>query len=362
MKKFLTMFFVLSLLLCAMALPIHAEETTDVNVYLDAPAQVASGAAIGVSLYVNGSTAAGGVQGTVTFDADQLEYTGVTLRDDVQALGNTEDVTVKADGTGVIEFVTISNVAGGTAPADAWLTVNFTVKMANAGDTAEVALSDVIVSDVTGTVRLTATTANTAVKVMVVGENDYVDMEGATIRTSLQNQGIRFYATPDDGTVDLSAITEVGVVMFPTKLLYAGQDLTKETIGKGGTTPAIASITSDETDKMAAVKAGETVFATLTNGTTGGRADVEISARAYVVVNGETIYSYNDTVDTAITLGAANKSLVGIARAIANKAINQGGAENTLGDILTTEDVLTDDEVIQLLTFCRDNIDKIPVE
>ncbi len=358
MKKTIAMVFALAVMLCVLALPVSAADTVESRVYLDAPAQALAGDAVGVALYVNGNAAAGGTQGTVTFDAEQLEYTGVTLRDDVIALGNTEDVTVKADGTGVINFVTLSNVAEGSAPTDAWLTLNFTVKMTAAGESAAVALSDVVVSDKAGINRLDVTMLDTAVKLIAIGENDYVDLDGATIRTDLTKQGIRFQATPDSATVDLAAITEVGVVMMPTKLLYEGQDLTKETVGKGGTTPAVASISASDAEKLAAVQNGDAVYATLTNGTTGGRANVEIAARAYVVVNGETIYSYNDSNETAVTLGEANKTLVGVAQAIAAKEI-AGGAVNTLGELLTKQETLTDDEVITLLTFCRDNIGKL---
>ena len=358
MKKIVSMFLVLAVMLCVLAMPVGAADTVESRVYLDAPAQAQTGDAVGVALYVNGNTAAGGAQGTVTYDADRLEYTGVTLRDDVTALGNTEDVTIKADGTGVINFVTISNVANGEAPADAWLTLNFTVKMDAAGEEAAVALSDVVVSDKAGLNRLNATTLDTAVKVITVGENDYVDMDGATIRTDLVNQGIRFQATPDSATVDLSAITEVGVVMMPKKLLYEDQDLTKETVGKGGTVPAVASINADTAEKLALVKSGEVVYATLTNGTTGGRANVEIVARAYVVVGGETIYSYNDIDDKAIVTGEATKTLVSVAQAIAAKEI-AGGATDTLGALLTKQETLSDDEVTTLLTFCRENFSKL---
>lgn len=357
MKKRLTLVFALSLMLCALAMPASAE-AADAHVYLDAPAQAETGDTVGVALYVSGDTV-GGVQGTITYNADELEYVGVTLRDDVKALGNTDDVTYHADGSGVIEFVTVSNVAGGAKPADAWLTVNFTVKLANAGDTAAVTLSNVVVSDPTGTVRLNATTADTTVQVMVKGTNDYIDLDGATIRTSVQSQGIRFQAQPADFIQDMSKVTEVGVVMFPTALLYEGQDLTKETIGKGGTKPAIARVTEADADKMLLVRAGEELYATLTNGTTGGRANVAITARAYAVVDGVTVYSYNDNGETNVSQGAASKTLVGVAQAIAAKEI-AGGATDTLGELLTKQTRLTDDEVITLLTFCRNNIDKLP--
>ena len=45
-----------------------------------------------------------------------------------------------------------------------------------------------------------------------------------------------------------------------------------------------------------------------------------------------------------------------VAQAIAAKEI-AGGATNTLGDLLTKTDVLENDEVTTLLTFCRDNYD-----
>ncbi len=362
MKKTFAMLLVLVLMVGALALPVNAADSAVARVYLDAPAQAATGAEIGVALYVNGNTASGGVEGTVSYDTGKLDYISVSLRNDVTTLGNTEDVTVKVDeSTGTIKFVGLSNVAGGTAPTDAWATFNFTVKMANAGDSANVTLSNVKVSDKAGVNLLDATTVNTAVSVISIGVNDYVDMDGATIKTDLTKQGLRFQATPDATTIgNLASISEVGVVMMPEDLLYEGQDLTKETIGKGGTTPAVATINSSvNADLLDDVQAGELVFATLTNGTTGGRANYKIAARAYIVVNGETIYSHNENATTSITGGEATKTLVGVAQAIARNEIKGGATETAEITAILAKDTLTDTEVVTLLTFCRENISKL---
>ena len=45
-----------------------------------------------------------------------------------------------------------------------------------------------------------------------------------------------------------------------------------------------------------------------------------------------------------------------MAQAIAAAEIQNGNLENTLGDVLTKTETLTDEEVLALLTFCRDHI------
>lgn len=351
MKKTMAMLLALVLMVGALALPASAADTVASRVYLDAPAQVTAGENAAVALYVNGNTAAGGVQGTITYNATDLTYQSVTLRGDVTALGNTEDVTVKVDGsTGTIKFVLLSNVTGGEAPADAWLTVNFTVNMTAAGASTDVSLSDVVVSNKTGEGKLSPTVLDTEVKIIKIGTNDYVGMDGATIKTDIAKQGIRFQSTKT--SLALDGLTEAGVVILPAQLLYEGQDLTKETVGKNGAIPAIAKVT--DAAELAAIAGGESLFATLTNGTTNGRANVEIVARAYVVVNGVTIYSHNDIDDKAIVTGEATKTLVGVAQSIAATEISKG-ATNTLGALLTKQETLSNDEVTTLLTFCRDN-------
>lgn len=362
MKKTFAMLLVLVLMVGVLALPVNAADDAVARVYLDAPAQAVSGSEIGVALYINGNTASGGVEGTVSYDTGKLDYVSVSLRNDVTILGNTEDVTVKVDeSTGTIKFVGLSNVAGGTAPTDAWATFNFTVKMSAVNDSTDVTLSNVKVSDKAGVNLLDTTTVNTTVSVISIGVNDYVDMDGATIKTDITKQGLRFQATPDSALIgDLANISEVGVVMMPADLLYENQDLTKDTIGKGGTTPAVATISSTENaDLLDNVQAGELVYATLTNGTTNGRANYKIAARAYIVVNGETVYSHNENATTSITGGEAEKTLVSVAQAIAKKEISGGATETAEITAILAKTTLTDDEVVTLLTFCRENFSKL---
>lgn len=364
MKRVMVMLLAMALLMSIVTLP--ASAANPVQIYIDAPAQAESGDTIGVSLYVNnGANTVGGVEGTVTFNTDMLTYVGVELREDVQLIGNVEEVTVREVSDGV-KFVTVSNVAGGNAATDAWLTLKFTVN-ATSGDAA-IGVADMVVSNWMGDAELTLGTDfeqpdyAAAVSVITVGENDHIDLDGATIKTSTSDQGIRFQTTPDASTIaDMAQITEVGVVMLPADLLYEGQDLTKDVVGRHGATPAIAKIDSSDAAKLAKVQAGEEVFATLKNGTTGGRANRVIAARSYVVVNGVTVYSYNDDNAKAIVSGEAEKTLVGVAQAIAANEISNG-ATNTLGDLLTKQTTLTDAEVTTLLTFCRENISHLKAE
>lgn len=366
MKKFVAILLSVALLVGVSVWPASAEGT--VNVYIDGPSQLEAGAStLPVSLYVNGDVAVGGVQGTLLFNANQVTYAGVTLRDDVAALGNTEAVSVNVNAdVGKLTFVLTSNVTGGKAPADAWMTVNFTLKNTAVGSATSVQLhgADLVLSDMTGDNELFADVNLTMVAVnarVMADTEEAVNMKGATIRTSTEVQGLRFEseraASPD---ADMSKLTEVGVLMFPTALLYDGQELTKETVGKQGTVPAVASTT--DADKLELIKNGEKLYATLSNGTTNGRANVAITARSYMVIDGVTYYSHNDVVDTNVSDGTASKTLAGVAQSIAKTQIaNATAAGKTLDTssvdaILDKTTVLQNDEVIALLTFCRDNI------
>ena len=105
---------------------------------------------------------------------------------------------------------------------------------------------------------------------------------------------------------------------------------------------------------LAKIASGEALYATLTNGITNGRANVEISARSYVVIDGVTYYSHNDVADTGVSSGMAGKSLVSVAQAIAKVQLDNN-APDTLDGLETKEGRLEDSEVLILLAFCRDN-------
>ena len=354
MKKTISVILALIMMMGLLAMPVGAKDDVATREYVDAPAQVFNGEEIVVELYVNGNVAAGGVQGTIAYDADAFDYVGADLRSDVVALGNVEDVTVKADeDAGTVNFVCLSNVDGGKAPADAWVTLKFTVK-ATSGQYL-FSLSNVKAADKSGTTKLDVTQINKWTEVIAGSD---AQMKGATIRTDIANQGIRFEGAPDLSKLDPAIIKEVGIVIMPKALMYENQDLTIDLIGKGGAEPAIAKITAtDNAALLDLIKNGEALYATLTNGITGGRANMEIVARTFIVdESGSVRYSHNDIADKNVTDGEAVKSLVSVAQAIAAKEI-AGGATNTLGDLLTKTDVLENDEVTTLLTFCRDNYD-----
>ncbi len=355
MKKVLSITLTMLMLLALLATPVSAD-TAAVRVYIDGPAQIKAGQTAAVSLYVNGNTASGGVYGVVHYDPAALDYTGVSFRDDIIALGNQAIETYRVDETaGTVKFLLVSNVTGGTAPADAWMTVNFTLKSATVGATATVTLSDVKATNMSGEETLTPTVIANDTVTLVAESNLYMNMQGATIKTDITKQGIRFKSSKTELT--LSGLTEVGVVMLPTALLYEGQDLTKTTVGRGGATPAVASVT--DADDLALIAKGNSLFATLTNGTTGGRANVSITARSYVVVNGVTIYSHNDEAATSIVTGEANKSLAVVAQAIAKAEIAGGATETAEITAILAADTLTDEQVTVLLTFCCNNISRL---
>lgn len=353
MKKVFAICLAVMLLAGVLAMPASAADTVPVRVYIDGPAQIKAGETAAVSLYVNGNTGSGGVFGIIHYDPAAMTYQGVTLREDVILLENTAEVTYRVDETaGTIRFVLVSNISGGTAPADAWMTVNFKLKSSAAGAKATVTLTDVKTSNMAGDAELTPTVIGNDTVTLVADSNLYTNLLGATIKTDIAKQGIRFESAKT--TLAMSGLTEAGVVMYPTVLLYEGQDLTKETIGKGGTKPVVAKTT--DADDLTAIANGNSLFATLTNGTTGGRANVAITARSYVVINGLTIYSHNTSASPAVDCGEADRSLVSVAKAIAEKEIDGGAVETAEITAILGATTLNDTQVTALLTFCRDNI------
>ncbi len=348
MKKMLSVLCVALLLCAVLAMPASAAVTPAVRI--DGPAQARAGDTIGVAVYVQG--AIGGVEATVKYDPAKLDYVSTTLREDVVALGNTEDVTVRVDeATGTIRILCLSNVDFGVAPDDAWVTLNFTVLMDAASDAAAVTLDDVVAADMDGTASVVVTEADTDLTVMDE-TNPMIDMQGATIRTD--GAGIRFESTKALA-FDASAVEEAGVLMFPTALLYDGQDLELGTVGKRGTTPAVAKTTDAE--QIAKIASGDSLFATLTSSTTGGRGNGAVTARADVKMTSGDVYyySFNDSTAPAVTAGAANRSVVSVAQSIAQAAL-AGGATDTLDGLEEKVGNLTDDEVATLIAFCNANI------
>ena len=352
MKKWLSVICVVLLLCTVMAMPTSAAVAPSLR--MDGPVQAKTGETVAVALYVQGDL--GGAQGTIKYDKTKLDFVSVTLRNDMVNLGNTEDVTVRPDeASGTVRFVALTNVTGGAAPTDAWIVLNFTLLSNAAGASTEVSLQDVKASDMSGASVVSVT--NKATTITWVDDSVLpMNMEGATIRTSVEKQGIRFEAKKTALALTAGSIKSVGVLMLPTALLYDGQDLCHDTIGKGNTRPAIAS-TTDAAD-IAKIAAGtDSLFATLTNGTTGGRANVAISARAFVEFTDGSIvyYSQNDKDDTAIVNGEASKSVTEVAKKIAATQIANGADPDKLGGLEESTGALSDGDVATLLDFCRDN-------
>ena len=353
MKKWLSVICVVLLLCTVMAMPTSAAVAPSLR--MDGPVQAKTGETVAVALYVQGDL--GGAQGTIKYDKTKLDFVSVTLRNDMVNLGNTEDVTVRPDeASGTVRFVALTNVTGGAAPADAWIVLNFTLLSNAAGASTEVSLQDVKASDMSGASVVSVT--NKATTITWVDDSVLpMNMEGATIRTSVEKQGIRFEAKKTTLKLDATKIKSVGVLMLPTALLYDGQDLCHDTIGKGNTRPAIASTTDAADIAKIAADSGDSLFATLTNGTTGGRANVAISARAFVEFTDGSIvyYSQNDKDDTAIVNGEASKSVTEVAKKIAATQIANGADPDKLGGLEESTGALSDGDVATLLDFCRDN-------
>ncbi|MBP3936599.1 MAG: hypothetical protein IK954_03335 [Clostridia bacterium] len=344
MKKLISIAVVALLLIGLLAMPVSAEGVTVEN---KNNVQGEVGESIEVKFYVNDAAdVVGAVEGTITYDATVLDYVGIALAADFAALGNPVDELIYVDETkGEIRILGISSVLEGeVAPAAEWFTLTFNVIGGDAGEDVAITLSDLIASDKTGENEVVATAVSSSVKIIKPEVNYYSTMDGATIKTDVNVQGLRFQTSITD--LFPTDATEMGVIMLPAALVE--EELTLDTPNI-----AVAKLTSADADWVS-LAAGEVVYARLSGSTINGRANIKIAARAYVKVGDTVIYSHNDNDATAILDGSAVKSVAGVAQSIATAIIATGVDGAAVADLLAL-DKLTDAQVNTLLTFCTDN-------
>ena len=347
MKKLISIAVALLLVTALLAMPVSA---ADVTVEQRTFVQGAVGESIQVDIYVNdASDLVGAVEGTITYDKTVLDYVGAELAADFAALDNVLDETIYADeNTGTISFVGLSSVvAGEVAPKAEWFTLTFNVIGGNAGDVTALTISDLLVSNKDGSSTVAASAVNAAVTV-ITEDNMYADLQGATIKTSVATQALRFQAQTNADVFPADA-AEFGIIMLPEALMNG--ELTLDT-------PNVAVAKIESTDEgFAELKAGTTVFARLDGSTANAyRMNLKIVARSYVKVGDQVIYSHNDYDANGIVNGTASKSIVSVSQAIAADIIDKGVDGAAVASYLT-KDELNKTEALALLQFCLDNWD-----
>ena len=355
LKKIIAVLVTLSMLLGAVALTATA---ADVTVTLTGRTQMEAGDFYFADLKVEGTT--GGVQGTIEYDTDALEYVGVTYSDEFEAANaDLDKVAAVTEKDGVITFV-------GLNPGNdkVWFTLQFTVTTEGT-----VAVGDaftVKASNTAGTATVTATATGASV---VAVAPDKVDMEGATIKATAKagEQDLKLIARIN--ALD-KKVVEYGVIFLPTQLLN-GAELNNDlnyvygTTGSGKDIKAVVARIKGED-----LEVNVDLYATLTGSaaySAGALVQVDITSRAYAVLeDGTVLYSNNDKPETKINDGYAIKSIIGVSKAIANSIKDSAVySSDTINDvtaleaILNSEGKLSDSDVSAILKFLKANEDKM---
>ena len=351
LKKIIAVLVTLTMLLGAFALTAAA---ADVTVTLTGRTQMEAGDSYFADLKVSGST--GGVQGTIEYDTDALEYVGVTYSDAFEAANaDLETVAAVSEEDGTIKFVGLNPGAD-----KVWFTLEFTVK--TEGEVAIGKAFTVKASNTAGTATVSAEVVGASV---VAVAPDKVDMEGATIKATAKagEQDLKLIAKVN--ALD-KKVVEYGVIFLPTQLLN-GAELSSDLDYVYGTTASgkdikavVARVKGDD------LEVNVDLYATLTGSASysaGALIQVDITSRAYAVLDdGTVLYSNNDKEDTNIVDGYAVKSIIGVSKSIANSIKDEAVySKDTIANvgalqtILDTNEKLDTDTVAAVLAFLKAN-------
>ena len=366
-RKAIAVLVALTMLLCVVTLTASAGEAP--YVVLKGRTQMENQDIYEADLFISGVDA-GGAQGTITYDTAAFDFEEVVFTGEFAAANKGTDSAVKVDETnGTIAFIGIN-------PGNdvVWFTLKF--KAVGLTDGSEFAVGDgvlkLVSAKVDGKEAFVETFVDTP-EVQVVTP-DQVDINGATIKATatVGKQDIRFEATVDYKE-DLT-ITEYGVIFLPSQLLNGYElvadpdfdynpDETKVTKAAIASTNEIEEDNTDQPTKLYATLTGSASF------NASALAQVDISARAYIKLSDgsveyiDILYSNNDEETTYIDNGYAKKSIIGVAKTMANYVITQDGVVYTdavvdadaVNAIIETE-VLTSDQQTALLGFVKANV------
>lgn len=356
LKKIIAVLVTLSMLLAAFTLTATA---ADVKVTLTGRTQMEAGDSYFADLKVEGTT--GGIQGTITYDTEKLDYVGVEYSDAFEAANaGLDEVAAVSEKDGVITFVGLN-----PGSDKVWFTLEFKVDTEG-----EVAVGDaftVKASNTAGTGTVTAEVVGASVEAVAP---DQVDMLGATIKTTADadKQDLMMVATVNK---EGATIVEYGVIFIPTHLLKGAElncdpDYVYGTNSKGN--PIKAAVA---TSTGASLRTNVDLYATLGGSASyksGALLQVDITSRAYIKLSdGTVIYSNNNETDPAvIDNGYAVKSIIGVAKSIANniKDVADYSAETfenkeALEAVINATGTLDDDVESKLLAFVKANESKI---
>lgn len=309
MKKMLALLIASVLTLSISNMSVAAEDPSDVTVSLKSSAAPAvKGEIYEVTLNVSDAKI-GGVQGSITYDAEKFELNqngGVTVTEAfaiANRLSMGERTTmIKDDKAGTINFALLSD---GTSTD--WITFNFLV-LGETGN-ANFTLSNMKVSNAAGTARI-ATVKTVDIKGVEIYDHA-VDVKGASVRTN-GSLDIRFEVEYD--VAFAGEAKSVGLILIPTHFVEEGQELTD-------TTEAVYSGKKAKFAEVAITELGEDgiLYVNLLNSAKESYLNTAYTARAFVrLANGKVIYSDNIVEANNIDNGMSSRSCVDVARAVAN--------------------------------------------
>lgn len=195
------------------------------------------------------------------------------------------------------------------------------------------------------------------------------ELQGATIKVAQNpsDQDLRFNVTIPAEAAERAAAAgytpvEIGAVAMTTQKMPGAGDACEQTLtlgmaGKGGLPVLTASraVSGNALPEGFSVRLRDTGI--VADGDATSICGVRFTLRAYIAYADESgqrfyIYSNNSIGDTSVENGAASKSVIGVAKAIAAKEIEQGAAADaTINAILSKNTATTNEEKAYLLEY-----------
>ena len=340
MKKIISILLVITLLL--MSMPLVLSASAEAATFAVGQVTAKAGEEVTVPVTISGNPGIIAFKVTIAYDATVLEVVSMTkntansfstvafspLTRNPLVITWDESLSPNDTTNGDVAYITFrvkDTAAAGTSP----LTIAY-----DQADVFNDAWADVVFATQNGSVTVEAA-GNTA--------DDIVSVLGATIKTETEiaNQGMRYEIKVGDEAA-IADVKELGILLIPAS--YLGS--TELTVA---TSAAVKLSTVRGDSNWDAIIADGGFQASLLESTIQGRQNWQIVSRAYAVLNsGEVLYGE-----------ASVKSVTSVALAIANTAKNNGAATTDEIEELLAKETLGDVEIADILTFCRDNIDKL---
>ncbi len=197
-------------------------------------------------------------------------------------------------------------------------------------------------------------------------------MDGASIAVTNEvgNQDLRFQASydPEATIIDGFKAVEYGMLVMPSAKMPSTNELNMAAVGKEGLGVIVGKKTLADGEALPAtyyLELNGSGTLSAFNATIETIVGKRFVARAYVAyqdtVTGHIYYVYSDNENEKGTdAGQAAKSVIGVAKAIAENAIANGATDDgTISGIITQTTTTTALQREQLLTFIYNNKDKV---